>query len=115
MLRVQDASGGFHLLLDEPSTPLESTGTLMFAMAGHESLRRGWLPAAFADPVRRAWDFVAARIAGDGALRDAYVLWATPAERRQLEVRAEKTGWVAGFVLAAASEMTRGLEGARNR
>jgi unsaturated rhamnogalacturonyl hydrolase len=107
MLRVQDSSGGFRVLLDDPSTPLESTGTLMFAVGLHESLRRGWLPASFRDPMRRAWDFVAARISDDGALRNAYVLWATPAEKRQTQVGAEKTGWVAGFVLAGASEITR--------
>jgi unsaturated rhamnogalacturonyl hydrolase len=106
MSRVQDASGGLHVLLDEPATPLESTGTLMFAMGLHEALRRKWIPPKYREPAARAWRFVESRIEASGALRDCYTGWALPAEKRQMTMRAEAEGWIAGFVLAAAYEWT---------
>ena len=63
-------------------------------------------PASFRDPMRRAWNFVAGGISEDGALRDTYVGWAVPAEKRQMQMRAEKTGWVVGFILVGASGIT---------
>jgi rhamnogalacturonyl hydrolase YesR len=106
MAAVQDASGGFPVWLDDPASPLESTGTLMFAMGVHEAVRRRWLPAKFQEPASRAWRFVEPRIDPDGGLRDCYTYWAIPAERRQMQMRTEAGGWIAGFVLAAAFEMT---------
>jgi rhamnogalacturonyl hydrolase YesR len=106
MTRVQDSGGGFHVLLDEEQTPLESSGALMFAMGVHEALRRGWLPPRFAQPAGRAWQFVASHIDRTGGLRHCYTGWAIPAERRQLELmRTESDGWAAGFTLSAAAEM----------
>jgi rhamnogalacturonyl hydrolase YesR len=104
MCRVQDSSGGFHVLLDEPATPIESTGTLMLAMGLHEALRQGWIPEQYRAPAARAWRFVKHRLEPSGALQDCFVGWALPAEKRQMTMRAEADGWIAGFVLAAAHE-----------
>jgi rhamnogalacturonyl hydrolase YesR len=106
MTRVQDPGGGFHVLLDDPSTPLETSGPAMFALGVHESVRRGWLPASYRAASERAWRFVTAHLTDDGVLRSLYYLWALPAENRDMRLRDETSGWAMGFVLAAANEMT---------
>lgn len=106
MVRVQDPNGGFHVLLDDPSTPLETSGPAMFALGVHESVRQGWLPESYRPASDKAWQFVTAHLTDQGLLRNVYYLWALPAENRDLRVRDESSGWAMGFVLAAANEMT---------
>jgi len=106
MVRVQEANGGFHVLLDDPSTPLDATGPAMFAWGVHESVRRGWLPGDYRAAAEKAWAFVNASLSDDGVLRNTYYLWALPAENREMRLRDESSGWAMGFVLAAANEMT---------
>jgi len=106
MIGVQEANGGFHVLLDDPSTPLDATGPAMFAWGVHESVRRGWLPASYGAAAEKAWDFVKANLTDDGVLRNTYYVWALPAENGDMRLRDEDSGWAMGFVLAAANEMT---------
>lgn len=106
MVRVQEPGGGFHVLLDDPATPLDATGPAMFAWGVHESVRRGWLPANYVAAADKAWNFVQANLTGDGVLRNTYYLWALPAENGDMRLRDESSGWAMGFVLAAANEMT---------
>lgn len=106
MIRVQTPDGGFHALLDDPSTPLDTTGPCMFGMGVHEAVRRRWLEAGYSSAALRAWDFVKKNLTDQGVLRNTYYLWALPAENRDMRVRDEDSGWAAGFVLAAADEMT---------
>lgn len=106
MTRVQDASGGFHVLLDDSATPLESTGALMYAMGVHEGVRQKWLPSKYSESATRAWEFAKGRLEAGGGLRDSYTGWALPAEKRQMTLGTEASGWIAGFVLSAAFEMT---------
>ena len=106
MTRVQDHNGGFHVWLNDPSTPLDSTGPAMFALGVHESVRRGWLPDAYRAAAEKAWTFVKANLTDDGVLRSTYYGWALPAENGEMQLRDESSGWAAGFVLAAANEMT---------
>jgi rhamnogalacturonyl hydrolase YesR len=106
MIRVQEPGGGFHVLLDDPTTPLDTTGPTMFVWGVHESVRRGWLPASYRAPVYKAWDFVKANLTDGGVLRNTYSLWALPAENAEMRVQDETSGWAMGFVLAAANEMT---------
>ena len=106
MLRVQTANGGFHVLLNDASTPLDSTGPAMFALGVHESVRRGWLPSTYRAAANSAWNFVKANLTDDGVLRNTYYVWALPAENRDMQLRDENSGWAMGFVLAAANEMT---------
>ena len=110
MARVQDESGGFHVLLDDPGTPLETTGTAMFAAGVHESVRRGWLDRSFESSIKRAWAFVEANITADGKIRKAYTGWAVPAEAREIEGQMDKVemGWIPGFILRTADELTIG-------
>ena len=104
MGKMQDASGGFRVLLDDPQTPVETTGSAMFASAVHEAVRNKWLPPSFGEPADRAWAFVRKNIADDGGIRNAYTGWAIPAEQRVLSMDEHKMGWIPGFVLIVANE-----------
>jgi rhamnogalacturonyl hydrolase YesR len=103
---VQDASGGFHVFLDDPASPLETTGSAMFAMGLHEAIRNAWLPDSFRGLVERAWNFVQGNINDDGSIEHVYSGWAIPAEKRLMQMNHVATGWVPGFILLAANEMT---------
>ena len=105
--RVQDATGGLRVFLDDPKSPLETSGTLMCAMGLHESIQKGWLSDSFTPVVDRAWSFVRANIGEDGSVRRVYTLWAVPAEEGKIAMDHVAMGWIPGFVLSAANEMTR--------
>ncbi len=102
--RAQDSSGALHLFVDDPASPLETTGTAMCAMGLHESVRRGWLPASFAPAADRAWGYVKQKITPDGKIVGAYTGWAVPAEQRIVEMDRVAMGWIPGFILSTASE-----------
>jgi rhamnogalacturonyl hydrolase YesR len=106
MARVQDPSGGFRVLLDDPQTPLETTGTAMFADGVHEAMRKQWLPASYREAVDRAWGFVKSNVTKDGQVVNAYTGWALPAENREMSMDEYKMGWIPGFILIVANEMT---------
>jgi rhamnogalacturonyl hydrolase YesR len=106
IMRVQEPNGGLHVLLDDPSTPLDSSGPAMFALGVHESVRLGWLPESYRQAAEKAWGFVKANLTDEGVLRNVYYVWALPAENRDMRLRDETSGWAMGFVLAAANEMT---------
>ena len=106
MVRVQEPNGGFHVLLDDPSTPLDATGPAMFAWGVHESVRRKWLPSRCAPAAERAWGFVKENLTDGGVLRNTYYVWALPAENREMQLKDETAGWAMGFVLGTANEMT---------
>ena len=106
MTRVQEPNGGFHVLLDDPSTPLDSSGPAMFALGVHESVRLGWLPDSYRPASEKSWEFVKANLTDDGVLRNTYYVWALPAENRDMRLRDESSGWAMGLVLAGANEMT---------
>jgi rhamnogalacturonyl hydrolase YesR len=105
--RVQDSNGGFHVLLDDNTTPIETTGAAMFASGLHEGIRRGWLDSRYDDVITRAWRFVQANITPEGKIRNAYTGWAVPAERRQMDqMDRVEMGWIPGFILRTADELT---------
>lgn len=107
MTRVQDAGGGFHVLLDDPATPIETTGAAMFASGIHEAVRRGWLDRSYAEAGARAWRFVQHNITDDGKIRNAYTGWAVPAERRETDLMDKREmGWIPGFILRTADELS---------
>jgi unsaturated rhamnogalacturonyl hydrolase len=106
MIRVQEPNGGFHVLLDDPTTRLDTTGPAMFAWGVHEAVRRRWLPESYRAAAEKAWSFVVQNLTDDGVLRNVYYVWAVPAENRDMRLRDETSGWAMGFVLAAANEMT---------
>ena len=105
VVRVQVPNGGLHVFLNDPSSPLETTGTTMFAMGVHEAMRRRWLSLSFQNAVDRAWQFVQTRISPTGDIREAYTAWAVPAERGVVEMDKHAMGWIPGFILSASAEM----------
>lgn len=104
--RVQDEGGGLHVLLDDPTTPLETTGTAMSALGFHEALRRGWLDRRHGQMVAAAWEFVKKNITDDGQIVRAFTGWAGPAEERRMVMDHQKQEWVPGFILRVADELT---------
>jgi hypothetical protein len=106
MAGVQHPSGGFRVLLDDPGTPLETTGAAMFATGVHEGIRNKWLPDTYRQAADRAWEFVKGNITDDGQVRNAYTGWAIPAEEREMSMDEHKMGWIPGFILMVANEMT---------
>ncbi len=108
MAAVQDQSGGFRVLLDDSQTPVETTGTAMFASGVHEAVRKKWLPDSFLPAANRAWGFVKSNITDDGRIRNAYTGWALPAEGRVMSMDEHDMGWIPGFILIVANEMTTG-------
>jgi unsaturated rhamnogalacturonyl hydrolase len=68
VLRVQDTTGFLHDFLDDPVTPLESSGTLMFACAAGMATALGIADDAVTDAGVRALDAVAAIVAPDGSI-----------------------------------------------
>jgi hypothetical protein len=107
MERVQQGSGGFRVLLNDPGTPVETTGTAMFASGVHEAVRKKWLPRSHLDAASHAWSFVKDNIDDDGGIRAAFTGWALPAEQRRMSMDEHKMGWIPGFILIVANEMTQ--------
>ncbi|MCZ2074573.1 MAG: glycoside hydrolase family 88 protein [Bryobacterales bacterium] len=108
IVRVQDPGGGFRVLLNEPDAPLETTGSAMFASGLHEAVRSGWLPGSFKEPAMRAWQYVQKNLTRDGDIRQAYTGWAVPAEKREMSMDKHVMGWIPGFILSTAYEMSLG-------
>jgi hypothetical protein len=107
VLRRQDASGGLRVLLDDATTPLETTGTAMWASGVQESIRRGWLGSDYKAAVDLAWTFVKARITPDGRIGQAFTGWAGPAEERRMVIDHQNQEWIPGFILRVSDELTR--------
>jgi rhamnogalacturonyl hydrolase YesR len=105
--RVQDAGGGFRLLLDEPASPLETSGAVMCALGLHEAIRSGWLDSGYRSVAEKAWKYACGKITDDGMVHEVFAAWAEPAERRVSALDKRDSGFAAGFVLCAADEMTR--------
>jgi hypothetical protein len=105
--RVQEAGGGLRVLLNDPGTPLETSGTAMCAMGMHEAIRNRWLPQSFTPFVNRAWAYVCDHITETGDIRGVYTGWAVPAEEGKMQMDQVRMGWIPGFVLSAANEMTQ--------
>ena len=103
--RHQDSTGALHVLVDDPGTPLETTGTAMCALGLHESVRKGWLPDSFRPTIDHAWTFVQGNIGLDGKIRRVYTGWAVTAEQGVMEMDTLDMGWISGFILSAAHEM----------
>ncbi|MFV0463903.1 MAG: glycoside hydrolase family 88 protein [Nostocoides sp.] len=65
MSRAQDASGFFHDFIDDTTTPLEASGTLMYAYAVGQANELGLADEALLDSALRGLDAVAAIVAPD--------------------------------------------------
>lgn len=104
--KCQDSDGCLHVLIDEPDTPKETTGTAMALRSIHEGIRRGWLPHEYDRFMEMAWKFVQSNLSDEGEIHQAYTLWAVPAEERQLATETTRAGFVVGLIILLADEMT---------
>jgi len=66
VLRLQDASGLWHTVLDRPDSYLETSCAAMFALAILRGVQGGWLPAEMLASARRAWDGARAQVTPEG-------------------------------------------------
>jgi unsaturated rhamnogalacturonyl hydrolase len=105
--RYQGQHGGLHVLVNDPSTPEEVTGTAMVVASLKEGMRRGWIPPDYEDLCRRGWNFILDSVGAQGTVRNVYTGWALTAEDHKVNLMDEKfRGFVPGIVMLAADEMT---------
>lgn len=89
----QDASGAFHVLLDEADLPLETSGTSILGYGLHKAVRLGLIDPKYLDNANRAWDYVLSQVDENGNVHGVYCEWALPAEDRTvLEVNRMDSG-----------------------
>jgi unsaturated rhamnogalacturonyl hydrolase len=97
-LELQDRSGYWHHILDDPTTALETSGTLMFAYAFAKGVELGYLPAdPYADAARRAFEVTKGVVDDEGAVHR--VAMPPGGEKMPLGVTSYGQGW---FLLAAS-------------
>jgi rhamnogalacturonyl hydrolase YesR len=63
---LQDSTGLWHQVLDQPDSYLETSCSAMFCYAMAKGIHRGWLGPEYARHCVRAWGGVATRVRPDG-------------------------------------------------
>jgi hypothetical protein len=104
----QGPSGGLRVLIDQPETPEEISGTAMCMTAIREAVMKGWIPDEYDVFLNKGWDFVKNHVADDGEITDVYTGWAIPAEAGEIIMDQSKIerGWIPAVILRAAKIMT---------
>jgi len=98
LLDYQDASGFWHNTLDDEQSPLETSGTLMFAYSFRRGLDLGILDGErFEDAARRAMDVCRGTVDGDGGVRRVALVPGGPGAPLGVALHGQ------GFFLLAAS------------
>ena len=69
LARLQDGSGLWHTLLDDPSSYLEASATAGFAYGILKSVRTGLIDSGYADVAERAVQAIIANVSDDGELQ----------------------------------------------
>jgi rhamnogalacturonyl hydrolase YesR len=106
--KYQSENGAFRVLVNDPSTPEEVTGTAMVLSALKEAVRKGWIRNNYDKELAKAWAFVQKSVDEKGNVHNAYTGWAVPAENKEVNKIDERfMGFVPGIVMVAADEMTR--------
>ena len=107
-VRYQSKSGGFHVLVDDASTPEEVTGMAMVLASVKEGMRKGWLPKTYDDFCNKGWEFIKQSVNAEGKLKNVYTGWAVPAEEKKVDLMDKNfRGFAVGIIIVAADEMTR--------
>ena len=73
LIKLQQPSGMFTNVLDEPGSYHEFTTTCMFGYVLARGLRLGWLDTPFIEPLLLAWQGVSERIDDEGNIVDACI------------------------------------------
>ena len=107
--KYQGQKGGLHVLVDQPDTPEEITGTAMSIASIKEAVIKGWLPDEYDEFLEKGWEFVKSHVSDDGKITAVYVGWAVSAEREMIimdQPRKAEAGWIQAVILQAANMMT---------
>ena len=104
----QGPSGGLRVLIDQPETPEEISGTAMCVTALREGVVKGWIPDEYDSFLNKGWEFVNKHVSEDGEITGVYTGWAIPAEEGKMIMDQSKTerGWIPAVILRAADVMT---------
>lgn len=70
MKRFADPNGGWHQVIDEPASWIETSCTGMFTYALARGVNEGWLDASFAPAARGGWKALGTKITDDGDITD---------------------------------------------
>lgn len=103
MLDVQDDSGFWHHLVDDPTTYLETSGTLQFAYAFDRGIRRGLLDDEYAEAAGDAMGAARTAVTNDGAVKRNAAMPGGPAAPQDVNLYGQ--GW---FLIAANSLLEPG-------
>ena len=107
-VKYQSKSGGFHVLVNDASSPEEVTGMAMVLASVKEGMRKGWLPNNYNDFCNKGWDYIKKSVDGEGNLHNVYTGWAVTAEENKVELMDKNfRGFAVGIIIVAADEMTR--------
>jgi unsaturated rhamnogalacturonyl hydrolase len=71
LLKYQAKNGGFHQILTDTTTYLETSATAMFVYAFAEGVNNGWLPKAdYEAAILKGWNFLKTQIQADGTVKN---------------------------------------------
>lgn len=102
--KYQGLNGGLHVLIDQPETPEETSGTAMCIASIKEAVTKGWIPDKYDEFLEKGWNFIKKNVSGEGRITGVYTGWAIPAEERRIimdQLNSER-GWIPAVVLNAA-------------
>jgi len=104
----QGPNGGLNVLIDQPETGEEISGTAMCVTAMKEAVDKGWIPDQYDDFLEKGWAFVQSHVSDEGKITRVYTGWAIPAEAGKIIMDQSKTerGWIPAVILNAANVMT---------
>jgi rhamnogalacturonyl hydrolase YesR len=68
--RAQDPAGGWHQLLDQPASWIETSSTGMFVYGLARGVNEGWLDRTFAEPARKGWSALKQKVTAEGDILD---------------------------------------------
>jgi rhamnogalacturonyl hydrolase YesR len=106
--KYQGASGGLRVLVDQPTTPEETSGTAMCIASIKEAVDKGWIPNDYTEFLERGWEFVKNHVSNDGKITGIYTGWAIPAEEGKIimDQLNRESGWIPAVILHTANLMT---------
>ncbi|XYJ92212.1 Glycoside hydrolase, family 88 (plasmid) [Cupriavidus necator] len=108
MARYQETSGYFCHVLDDPSSNLEASGTLMYAYAAARAVDLGLLDASYLEGAQRAFDVVAGSVEPSGKVPGVAVPPGGPGVPFDWTMFGQGFFVLAAHALADCSKGTRG-------
>ena len=107
-VKYQSKNGGFHVLVNDASSPEEVTGMAMVLASIKEGMRKGWLPNEYNDFCDKGWEYIKQSVDASGNLHNVYTGWAVTAEEKKVDLMDKNfRGFAVGIIMVAADEMTR--------